>query len=236
MKQTIKLFRIGLKQVAKDGMLLVLLPAPLLVGLTFKFAIPFADSMLSDKLSFYLQPWYGLADGILICLTPMFTAMVSAFLTLEERDEGINAFYQITPAGGYSYLAARIGIPSMWAFAATIIVAGWLNISGLRAAALWTCSFISTLEGIALFMMLVSTAGNRVEGLALSKLMGVSLLGLTIVWFIPAPHSYFSAFMPSFWIGKIIMDGTTVFSAATGMLSCLIWIALFIKKFMLRIQ
>ncbi len=236
MRQTIKLFGIGLRQIARDGMLLVLLPSPLLVGITFKFAIPFADGILPDKLSFSLLPWYGLVDGMLICLTPMFTAMVSAFLMLEERDDGISAFYQITPAGGYSYLAARICIPSIWAFATTVIVVWWLNISGLPTAVIWTCSLISTLEGIALFMMLVSTAGNRVEGLALSKLMGVSLLGLPLVWFAPAPHSYFLAFMPSFWIGKIIIDGSTVFSATSGLLSCLIWIALFIKKFMLRIQ
>ncbi len=235
MRQTIKLFRIGLRQIARDGMLLVLLPAPLLVGMIFKFTIPFANGILSDKLSFSLLPWYGLVDGMLICLTPMFTAMVSAFLMLEECDEGISAFYQITPAGGYSYLSARIGIPSVWAFTTTVIIVGWLNISNLPTAVVWTCSFISTLEGIALFMMLVSTAGNRVEGLALSKLMGVSLLGLPLVWFAPAPHSYFSTFLPSFWIGKIIIDGATVFSITLGLLSCLIWIVLFIKKFMSRI-
>ena len=120
--------------------------------------------------------------------------------------------------------------------ATTVIIAGWLNISGFGAVVLWVGSFISALTGIALSMMVVSIAGNRVEGLALSKLMGVSFLGLILVWFISAPYSYLFAFLPSFWIGKIIMDGATLFSVTLGLLSCFIWITFFMKKFLARMQ
>ena len=54
-------------------------------------------------------------DGFLLCLTPMFMAMICAFLLLEERDDGLCAYYQITPAAGKAYLAARIGIPMVCA-------------------------------------------------------------------------------------------------------------------------
>jgi fluoroquinolone transport system permease protein len=235
-RQTIKLFQIGLKQVAKDGLLVMLLPAPLMVGLLFKFGIPSADDTLIEKFSFSLLPWYGLADGMLLCLTPMFVAMVSAFLMLEERDEGISAFYQVTPTAGYSYLAARIGIPVLWAFAATVIVSGFLNISGFGAAVLWAGSLLSALTGIALSMMVVSIAGNRVEGLALSKMMSVSFLGLILYWFVSEPYSYILAFLPSFWIGKIIMDGATIISFILGLLSCFIWIFIFVRRFLRRMQ
>lgn len=231
MKQTIKLFQIGLKQITKDGMLFVLLPAPFLVGLVFKFAIPFANSIIVDKLSFSLLPWYGLVDGMLVCLTPMFTAMIAAFLLLEERDEGIGAFYQITPTEGYSYLAARIGIPMLWALAATIITLLLFNISGLSLSIILESSFIGTSTGLFLAMMVVSVAENRVEGLALSKLMGVSFLGLVLIWFVPAPYYYFAAFLPSFWIGKLIIDGTNIFAFTLGLLSCFLWIAFFTRRF-----
>lgn len=235
MKQTIKLFQIGLRQITEDGMLLVLLPTPFLVGLIFKFAVPFANGVLEDKLSFSLLPWYGLMDGMLICLTPMFVAMVSAFLILDERDAGISAFYQITPAEGYSYLAARIGIPMAFALIITVIAAAVFNISGLSPLTILSSSFISALTGIFLAMMVVSMAGNRVEGLALSKFMGISFLGLILVWFIPVPYSYFSAFLPSFWIGKLLMDGASLFSFTLGLLSCFILILFFIRRFSTRI-
>ncbi len=236
MKQTVKLFQIGLKQISKDGMLLVLLPAPILVGLVFKFAVPYANGILEDQISFSLSPWYGIVDGMLVCLTPMFAAMVSAFLLLEERDEGISSFYQITPAGGYSYLVARIGIPIIWAFAITILATGIFRISGISVITVLSSSFLSALTGISLAMIVVSLAGNRVEGLAVSKLMGLFFLGLIAVWFIPAPYSYLSAFLPSFWIGKLIMDGTNVFSFVLGLFSCFIWIIVFTRKFLHRIN
>ena len=236
MKHTVKLFQIGLKQISKDGMLIVLIPAPFLAGIFFKLAIPFFNTVLTSEFSFPLTAWYGLADGMLICLAPLFTAMISAFLLLEERDEGLNAFYQITPAEGYSYLAARIGLPMTGAFIITIIVAAAFNLSSLSFGVILSSSLISSFTSIFLAMMIVSVAGNRVEGLALSKLMGISFLGLILIWFIPAPYSYFMAFLPSFWIGKILMDGVNVFTFAFGVISCFLWIAFFTRKFLKRVQ
>lgn len=100
--------------------------------------------------------------------------MISAFLLLEERDEG-----------------------------------------GLLSS-----SVISSFTGIFLAMMAVSIAGNRVEGLALSKLMGISFAGLILIWFIPAPYHFIMAFLPSFWIGKLLLDGASLFSFMFGLLIC----------------
>ena len=235
MKQTLKLFQIGLRQVLKDGMLLVLMPAPFLVGLIFKFAIPVVNSILEERLAFSLLPWYGLVDSMLICLTPMFVAMISAFVILEERDEGIISFYQTTPIEGYSYLFARIGIPIIWAFVTTIIAATIFNISDLAFITIICSSLISSLTGIVLAMMVISIAGNRVEGLAISKLMGFSFLGHAFVWFVPTPYRYFSSFLPSFWIGELIYNRVGLFSVAFGLLTCFFWIAVFTKQFKRKI-
>ncbi len=236
MRQTLRLFQIGLKQLSKDGMLLMLLPAPLLVGILFRFAIPVINNLLGNKVSFSLEPWYGIFDGILICLTPLFAAIVSSFLMLEERDEGIGAFYQITPTAGYSYLFARIGLPMIWAVLTTIINVFLFHISNLSPAAIILTSIVSTFMGIFFAMMIVSLANNRVEGLVFSKLTGFSLLGLIIVWFIPAPFQYFAAFLPSFWIGRLLMDGITLFTFAAGIISCFLLIGLFTIKFMRSID
>lgn len=235
MKHTVELFKIGLKQISKDGMLAVMIPAPFLVGLFFKFAIPIINTILINKLSFSITAWYGLADGMLICLTPMFIAMISAFLLLEERDEGINAFYQITPAEGYCYLFARVGLPMIWALVNTIVIAAIFNLSSLSLGTILSSAFISSFTGIFLAMMVVSVAGNRVEGLAVSKLMGISFIGLILIWFIPSPYYYYMAFLPSFWIGKLLMGGADFFSFLFGLISCLLWIAFFTKKFLKRV-
>lgn len=235
MKHTMKLFEIGLRQIAKDGMLLVLLPAPVFAGIFFKFAIPVINDILTRKFFFSITAWYGLADGMLLCLTPMFAAMISAFLLLEERDEGLSAFYQITPAEGSSYLNARIGLPMIWAFFTTIFIVCVFKISPLSFEVILLSDLVSSLTGMSLAMMVVSIAGNRVEGLALSKLMGVSFIGLILIWFIPAPYHFIMAFLPSFWIGKLLMDGADPFSFMFGLISCFLWIAFFTRRFLNRV-
>lgn len=216
-------------------MLLVMIPAPLLVGLFFKVTVPFINAILTSQFQFSITSWYGLADGMLICLTPMFVAMISAFLLLDERDAGISAFYQITPAQGYPYLLARVGIPMIWAFITTLIAAAVFKISAISFADILSSGLISSLTGIALAMMVVSIAGNRVEGLAVSKLMGISFIGLFLIWFVPAPYHFSLAFLPSFWIGKLLMDGTDFFSFVLGLITCLLWIAFFTRRFLKRI-
>lgn len=235
MKHTMKLFEIGLKQISKDGMLIILIPAPFFVGMFFKFVIPLINTVLTTKFQFSLADWYGLADGMLICLTPMFVAMISAFMILEERDEGLCAFYQITPSEGYSYLFARIGIPMLWAFITTIIVSAVFNISFLSFRVILSSSLISSFTGIFLAMMVVSIAGNRVEALALSKLMGVSFIGLILIWFIPAPYHFLLAFLPSFWIGKLLIDGVNLVTLMLGLLFCFLWIAFFTRRFLKQV-
>ena len=235
MRQTLKLFLIGLRQITKDGMLLVLLLAPFIIGSFFRFALPFVNGITEIRLSFSLSPWYVLADGLLVCLTPMMTAMICAFLLLEERDEGISEFYRVTPAGDWSYLAARIAFPMLWAFIQSIIVMAFFNLTDLSFAAIFTGSVASTFTGIFLAMLVVSVAGNRVEGLALSKIMGISLLGLVAALFIPHPYLYLASFLPSFWIQKIITDGANLISFGFGLLSCIFWTGLFSRKFIHRI-
>lgn len=235
MIQTYKLFKIGLRQIVRDGMLLALLPAPFLIGIVVKFGMPAANTLLEQHLSFSLIPWYSLADAMLMALTPMMLAMACAFLLLEEKDEGTGMYYQITPVQGYAYLLARIGLPMLWAFVCTIIVTLLFGISHTTLPVVVTTALISALMGVALSMMIVTLSGNKVEGLAVSKLTGLSLLGLLAVWFAPAPYQYFGTFLPTFWIGELVRQGANGLPFAAGLLTCFLWIYVFINKFLRKI-
>ena len=236
MRQTMRLFQIGMRQTARDGMLFALLPAPFLVGLIFKFALPLANGIMTDRFGVTLIFWFPLADGLLACLTPAFAAMASAFLLLEERDEGIGAFYQVSPAGGHAYLAARLGLPMLWAYAATAAALSLFCLTALPLTLVLALSALGSLTGAALAMMVVSLAGNRVEGLALSKMMGVSFLGLFLAWFQP-PYASLSAWLPSYWVGMLLRDGAIVpVCFGFGSIVSLLWIAVFTRRFLNRIS
>ncbi len=205
MKNTaLKLFVIGLRQVLRDGMLFAMLPAPFLMGALFKFGVPPLDAILTRQFHFTLQPWYGFIDALLLYMAPMFLGMVSAFMLLEERDEGIIDFYNISPAGGLPYLTARLGIPMLWAFVCSLLVGTIFTLTNISFIVLIISSLVSTASGILLTLGISHFAKNRVEGLALSKLSGLSLLGLIAVWFVPAPYERIFAFLPSYWLGLLL--------------------------------
>ncbi len=232
MKQTLKLFNIGLRQTVGDGMLLMLLPAPLLLGALVRWGVPLVNMLAEKHFGFSLVHWYLLIDGFMIALIPAMLSIISAFLLLDERDEGTGAYYQITPVQGYSYLLARLGLPMAWAFLYTIIAGAVFGVSGADFGRILFTGLIGTGAGVAVALMIVALADNRVEGLAISKLMGISLLGIFAVWFIPAPYYYLAAFLPSFWVGVIMRHGIDLISAACGILACALWIFVFMRRFL----
>lgn len=230
---TYKIFVIGLKQVRRDGMLLLLLPAPFLMGAALRVLLPLADQILRKNLSFSIAPWYGLADAMLIIMTPCMAAMVSAFLMLEEWDEGINLYYAITPAAGGKYLVARLLIPMIWAFACSILAKLLFGLTVSFWPQLIAAAALSTIHGCALGLFVVVFAHNKVEGLALSKLMGVFTLGIPAVWFIKEPYQYLAGFLPSFWIGRLLAHPDFI-AVILGVVTTLFWTMVFLKLFLFK--
>jgi len=235
MRQTIRLFKMGMRQITRDGMLFALLPAPFLLGLFVRFGVPFVDFLLQRELSFSIQPWYSLADAMLLAMTPLLLGMSSAFVLLDEKDEGTGLYYQITPVGGYAYLGARIGIPMIWSFLCSIFVTMVFGISGAPFARVAAAALISSLLGLSVSMMVVSFAGNKVEGLAISKLSGIILIGLAAVWFVPAPYRYLASFLPSYWLGDLVQNGASLLSLLGGLLTGILWIGVFTGVFLRKI-
>ncbi|UNC92003.1 hypothetical protein [Candidatus Contubernalis alkaliaceticus] len=234
-----KIFSIGFRQILRDGMLFILLPAPFLLGAALRFIIPYADGILSQQLNLSLFPWYPISDAFLLTMTPVMIAMVCAFIVLDERDESIGVYYSITPSAGWNYLIARIGLPMVWAFASSVIVVLLFGLAVDNIPVILTVSVISTLQGIIFFMLLVTLAGNKVEGLALSKITNILSLGLFVPWFLEAPYRYLFGFLPSFWIGQMIHFASQFGQSiplsyiAMGVLSWLIW-TIFLSRWFLQ--
>jgi fluoroquinolone transport system permease protein len=230
------LLKMGLRQLFTDGMLVMLMVAPLLIGLVFRFGIPALNTLLTEKLDFSLLPWYPLFDAFMIMLTPCMIGMAGAFLILDECDEGTALYYRITPTEGPFYLMTRIGIPMVWGAVTSVATVLIFGISGMPLLQILAGSFLSALAGTFVAMMVVSLAGNKVEGLALSKLSGIIFAGLFVAWFAPAPYKYASAFLPSFWLGEVIKSEVNLLSLVIGTVVCVIWIAGFSGRFMRKIR
>lgn len=234
-----RIFKIGFRQILRDGMLLMLLPAPFLMGFVLKNIIPIIDSILVDKINFSISNWYRISDAMLISMAPILTAMIAAFVLLDERDEGTGAYYLITPSNGGAYLTARVFFPMLWAFFSSVLVMFFFALDVKDISIILCSSLIGTMQGGVFCMFLVSAAGNKVEGLALSKLTNILTMGFVVPWFISSPIKYVFGALPSFWIGELIKGTNVIFSTARlcliGVATSVIWIIVFIRIFKKRI-
>ncbi len=48
-------------------------------------------------------------------------------------------------------------------------------------------------------------SANKVEGKAFAKLGGLIMLGVVIPFFIADAKQYFGAYLPSYWVAKVIL-------------------------------
>lgn len=236
MRSTIKVFSIGFQVILRDAVMLVLIPAPFLVGITFHYFLPLLNRFLIQHFAFTIEPYYALSDGLMMLLAPVLLTMSSAFLLLEESDEGISSYFQITPAGRQHYLIARIGIPALWGFFCSIIIGKVFYLSTLSFSVIIALSFVSALFGCTVAMMIVAFANNRVEGLAISKLTGITMIGIFIPWFVSDSWRWTVGILPTFWIGEIILGTSLWINLFLGTMTCLLWIACFTKRFLQKIN
>ena len=236
MRSTLTVFSIGFRIILRDAIMLVLIPAPFLVGIAFRFLLPWLNLILTKRFAFSFENYYALTDSLMILLSPTLLTMSSAFLLLEESDEGISSYYQITPAGRLHYLMARIGIPSLWGFLCSVVIGHMFGLSTLSFLNILAISSIATLFSCAVAMMIVSLAANRVEGLAISKLTGITLIGAFIPWFVTDSWRWFVGILPTFWIGGLSQGAALGLNLFLGIVTSLLWIAFFTKRFLLKIN
>ena len=223
-------------QIYKDAMLIILLFAPILCGLFFKFGIPFAQNLMEKYFGWeeIFAPYYLLFDLLLASMTPLLYSFASAYLILGEIDDGISGYLSVTPLGKKGYLISRLGIPSVIAFIVTMLVLPAFQLSGSSIDIIIGMAVSSVFLSIIGALLTVSVADNRVEGMAVAKLSGLFFLGLPAPFFIKGNIQYLLIFLPSFWTAKFAMEKQILFLLPSLIMS-FGWISLLYRKFKKKI-
>lgn len=134
-----------LRQMKNDPMLLVLTFVPALVGLLFRFGIPFAEMQLTSyfALEYVISPYYGLLDLFLVIMTPTMFNFVVAMVVLEEGDERIISYLAVTPLGKKGYLFSRFGITGILSLVLSISVFALFHLVHINIGMLMGLAIIS---------------------------------------------------------------------------------------------
>lgn len=225
-------FKQFLLQIGRDGMLLAICLAPLIAGILFKFAVPIGETMLCAQLrkTAILSPYYLLFDIFLAIITPYMFCFASAMVILEEKDTNLTNYLSVTPVGKSGYLMSRLGFPAAISAVFSILMLLFFSLTDMDILEKMILSALTAPIGVIISLFIISISSNKVEGIAIAKLGGLIILGVAIPFFITDTRQYLGAFLPSFWVAKVMIH-FSVCNLLVGIVVITVWICWLSRRF-----
>lgn len=214
-----------LRVIKHDKMLFAALMSPLLAGIAIHFGIPIAEKLLIQMTGFscVLTPYYGLFDIFFVSLTSVMFCFISSMEVLEEHDDYIDRYLFITGLGRNGYFISRMILPASFAFVMTIILLPMFELIKWSVVEILLLSLTGSLQGIVISLLIVTISSNKLEGMAVTKLSSLMILGTVVPYFVPTPIDCCVFFLPSYWMGKAVSEGKPIVMFVSVLVE-IIWI------------
>jgi fluoroquinolone transport system permease protein len=199
----INILKYDFLQIRKDPMLMLSSVVPIIIWTLVKYGFPQLQSIILANWEFDISKFYFQTVVFFLPLIPMMFGMVYGFMLLDERDEGIITAISVTPFGKLGYLKLRMFLPTLISFIVIILFSVFLNV--LEIISFWRLIVLSALLSLNAPIMLLflgAFAGNKVEGMAISKGFGLLLAAIVIDFIVPSPYNWISVYSPLVWIEK----------------------------------
>lgn len=225
MKAVIYSFRQVIREAKSDLMLFVVCFVPFLAGSVFRFGIPVLEKLMTSYFhkDQIIVPFYGLIDGFLVTLSSMMFCFVSAMIVLEERDTGIEKYMAVTPVGKEGYFISHFIIPTGIAYFVSMLAMTLFHLSPINPLRVIAGCIPAAMCGLLCGLLIVSLAGNKVEGMAISKLSGMTIFAIVVPFLLKGNIQYICGFLPSFWLGRFLIYEDIV-SFLMAVIVAIIWI------------
>ena len=227
-----KMFIYMVKQITREMMMIMLVIAPVLVGMFFRIGIPLLENnvLIHYGLEKIIAPYYEIFSWLLAMVTGMLFAFVGGLVVLGEIDENVAKYIIVTPVGMSGYLSSRIIIPAFISGAVTLICVPAFSLVHIAPAKLIVMVISTMLSGIVTAMLVVAISSNKVEGMAVGKLSG--LFGAT--FFVPVAVTgrikYAFCLFPMFWIEEWSLSGGWE-KLVIALIEFIIWIYILFGRF-----
>jgi fluoroquinolone transport system permease protein len=222
------------KIIGRDPMLVLCMFAPILLLLAALFLIPLISDLTTQWLNFPLDPYFPIGRLFLFPLAPMLFGMAYGFILLDERDGGLISYIAITPLGKSGYLQIRMLMPVFMGILMNIV---YLYLTGfhvvLNTFEIVLISIILSFEAPLVLLFLGAFAGNKVEGIAISKGFGIILLPVAIDYFFTGGWRWILSVSPLWWIERAVFAGPEyrgLYLTGAAVIH-VIYIALLFRKF-----
>lgn len=238
MRKIISLSLGDFKNIGRDGILIMSLLGPVLLAPLLRFGLVPFTGLLQDLAGLDLSPHYPFIMSFLALLTPMMLGMLAGFLILDERDENILTYYAITPLTKTGYLLYRILAPVVLGFGLTYLLLAFVGLTELNYLKLFPVIFMASLEAPMLALFLGAFAANKVEGLALSKAMGITFMAPLVGYLVDSNWQLVAGFFPPYWVTQAFLAAAGgegyLFYTLGGLALHVLAICLLLRKFAAR--
>lgn len=236
MIKIINAFKQEFGQVKRDAILFVVCVSPILCGVFIKFGIPLIQDILSDKFYYQLnlKSYFLMFDLLMAFIAPFMFSFASTMVILGEIDDNISRYLIVTPLGKTGYLISRLGIPTILAFVITVVLLMIFSLTKITFLSNILISLIALLQATITSMLVISLSSNKLEGMAITKLSGVFIMGILAPFFIFNRVQYILFFLPTFWLSKAFKESNYIYVFISFFIS-LVWVFLLFKKFSKKI-
>jgi fluoroquinolone transport system permease protein len=195
----------------RDPLLIMLIVAPVIWTTGTVVLIPPLTTTLAQRYDIDLVPYYPLVITALLLLTSIIIAgALAAFLVLDEIDAGTLTVLRVAPirlSAFITYRAATVVVVTTVYVVTTMTGSGLLT-PGLTPV-LVPIGLVAGLAAIVTMLLIVSVADNKIQGIAMVRLLGIVIAGLPCVpWFIDSAWNVAFGVLPPYWPAKAFWVAT----------------------------
>jgi len=189
----------------RDPLLVMLVLAPVIWTVGTVVLVPPLTATLARRYDFDLVPYYPLVITALLLLTSIIiVGGLAAFLVLDEIDAGTLSALRVTPVSlttFFAYRAATVVVIT------TVYVVATLSFSGILqpglVPALIPIGMVARLSSVVTLLLIVSVASNKIQGIAMVRLLGIVIAGLPCLpWFVDSAWNLAFGVLPPYWAAK----------------------------------
>ena len=194
--------RVDRRVLLRDGLLVLLAASVPLLAVVMRVVATAGVAWTRARTGVELAAYLPLIEAlILVVHIPVILGSLAGLLLLEDRDAGLFGPLRATRASLTTLLGYRLGATALCAATALLVTlpfdgVGHPSGAGGVVATAVAASVVSVVPALAM----AAVATNRVQGVAVMKLLGLPLYLPLATWAVAAPASWLAAPLPTAWL------------------------------------
>jgi fluoroquinolone transport system permease protein len=192
-----KLFILGqhdLKHIFRDQILTVLFLLPVFMIVLLVLGLPPLIQTFPE-----ITKYYSIITAVACIATAVTPTYVISFIMLDEKDEGMFPVLRVTPISTFGFLAYRLSFVLVFGFIASLLTMLLTRLMEVNIMTAVLLSFVVALAAPLVTLIIITYAGNKIEGITFLK--GINFISmLPVIGFFAAPVWHIPlALIPVYW-------------------------------------